>query len=516
MEAQVVGYVKKDEMFPGLVDAFIAACRTGLPVHRRPGHSTFSGAHTGTTVDVLAQRRRLQEGVILEARKKIKNAIRREIEVEDDDETAELYRGAAAEAREELRSARAALAQIEADAKVPTTTGPFDALTHVIVPAMARLKMSGGVLSQEEVQALEAIIPSFSMELRSGKWWAIATVRINTVEGVADLGPFEWAISGRARGTARVAAQLDTVPDVGAASRRRLFGDLVRSGRVTEDAATILRNAPFVQLPYLVLHSVRGEELPQWMGEEWREPRFVSWIVSIYTDPKFRWMNNGMYATVSYSRQFAATFAAKQEEFTVSDLAECAPIPRASAYHQMTRPSSTKYSKIRPFEPTLELVGVLPTGIHRHVMRGCKCVCGQVASIVTHVPEVPRDLLCDCGRMLDTERFGLDAAVRFPEEYKLLRLPFDECVDELTDRVAAQRDVPGAVGRRLMLLSDLLEDGATDLRIATALGGKGTSQSTLLGKLEQFGWLRRSDTRPAIWTYTDEGRAQAARFAADG
>lgn len=508
VEAQVAGHIKAAEVMEGLVDAFIEACRTSIPAVHLPGQTTFQSTHVHLSVDVVAQHVRLLREQIADAEKRADRAMRRELEAEDDEEETK-YRELGREARKEARRAREQIAEMIAEPETEQLDGPFDAYTSVLLPAMANLRSSGGRLRQEGANALETLMPTFRMEQRHGRWWCVATVRVNTVDGVAELGPIEWPMKSKTKGTSRLVSNLAAVPDTGANSKRQLMNQLVSTGRITHPAAAVLRNAPFQQLPHVVLHGLTGTPVPDWVGEEWTQPEFVAWVTKVYADPAFTWLGNGKYGEISFWRQAVMTFASrKQGPFTAEELHQELPMELPDNLYRLSRAiRSHKGIKIRVWQPSVLLLDDRHSPTPRRVA-GIACECGEIASISARVPEVTRDLLCDCGRMPEAARFGMDLATRFPAEYRQLRMPWDDCVAELGHTFEQRRNNLTGPLAALLNQHQLLTAGATERELEEALGGKGSMWSRVR-RLEGFGYLQRDTGRPARVFYTPEGRRAA-------
>jgi DNA-binding MarR family transcriptional regulator len=108
------------------------------------------------------------------------------------------------------------------------------------------------------------------------------------------------------------------------------------------------------------------------------------------------------------------------------------------------------------------------------------------------------------------EELGMDPSLRFPSDYRHLRLPFDECVTELERQMEKRREYLAPRQRMALLMSEHLDEGAAASVMAAALGRSDGTLSTVLRTLEKRQLVRRTPTRPAIWSYTDLGRELAS------
>jgi hypothetical protein len=138
------------------------------------------------------------------------------------------------------------------------------------------------------------------------------------------------------------------------------------------------------------------------------------------------------------------------------------------------------------------------------------CVCGGFARVAICAPEVPRRLLCHCGRMMAAAEFGMPDDVRFPDEYKTLSPSREACA------IFAKRDSGrGAQPRLGPTAAKILQipgvqapHGLTSKEIAAVIGVGVMSARDTLRRMEAKGWIRRSlspdkpevGRRPEVWT----------------
>lgn len=263
----------------------------------------------------------------------------------------------------------------------------------------------------------------------------------------------------------------------------------------------------------VVRNQVLGTELPDWVSAEWREPAFVDWLTKVYLNPEFRWKGNGQYTTTSARRQVVLSIAARLERFTLDDIAAVVPIDSVYSYAILRQDVLRGTNKSRPWLHCVVDPGGRKWG-ELAAFSGVRCSCGEVATVVMRVPEVPRDLLCSCLRMPEAEQFeapGMDPAMRFPREYLDMQLPWEQCIEELRQSYERAQAVLRRSEARVLGYWNLLSNGVSEPALNKAMGLSGGGRNTVrLLNLRYLGFLERDDsTRPATWRYTPEGRERA-------
>ena len=507
-DADLVGYFNDHDIARGLVSAFAAAVRTGIPVERMPHQTMFATAGTLTLAD--DEERRLEDlrVRIADADKRALRAKTLSLDPEADEDEAKDYQVQARAARREASEARSALHALEKQIAEPQTpaAGPFDALTDLWLPALRALVENGGRVTQAQYQALRVVMPEFSMRPVDGLWWGSARFRVNTTDGVATLGPVTWLIgAGGGRGSSAFAANTSArVRD--RRSRRELKAILTDKGQLTADAAATALSSPFPQLPAMLAHLAAGQPLPEWVSEQWTAEPFAAWLKQIYCNPRWCWLGNGKYAITSPRRQLIVDYAQKNVSFTAAEAVRDLPLPGREAVATLAR-ATAPGANGRSWLPAVQVLP--PAGARVKTFGPVLCRCGEPAAISVRIPEVPADLLCRCGRTPPRGNAMPDDVV-FPDEYQQLRMPADHAV--AVERLTMQRRPLPAQHRKLLSLETLLHQGATADELGTALAegsgrptrvGAGASIWGALQRLEDLQLIRRDAGRPARWTRTE-------------
>lgn len=509
-DCQVVGHFDTVSVLQGMADAFVDAIRVGVPVRQLPGHDVFGTGKHRVAVDVRGEQLRSLE---LDAA-----AAKKEADSASDLAAAHLAKKNASMSAHYDEVATRRLADFErlqqahnrlaTQPPESTANEPFDVRAHIWLAAVNRLRTCGGRLTQEERVAFSAIVPTFRMELVDHVWWAVATVRLNTVDGVADLGPIRWKVGAPGRGSH--AALNGTAPTTGEdRTRHELVATLVATGRIIRLAALTACNAPFPQLRQILLHKLCGEPWPDWVSDQWRDTTFADWIVKVYTDPDWTWDSQAKYTTTLLSRQHAVWIAttAPDEGMLWSDLQKRLRDPSVYA-GVLTSPKKARRTTARAVEPVLRSVG--PTGATQQRRVTCIfCECGAKATIVARAPEVLTDLLCDCGRAAGGTRFGMPNGLRFPDEYKQMRI--DQAACERRAEHRREKFKSKLTKREALILKNahLLADGVSDASLSRALSV--SSMSYALSSLLRRGLVEsQGEKRKRRWFLTEAGVERAA------
>jgi hypothetical protein len=503
-DVQVVGYVRASQLVDGLVDALVDALRTGVPVQLLPHHSLFDAGRVRVPFDEREHQRQALHDELVDvladkeaARNRAKQAQRR-----NDEAAANEYDADVADLRAKASRLQHALDELIVDTTAPAHAEPFDVQADVWAPALRSIKSSRGRLRQDEASALDLIVPQLRVEPIGTRWQGVATLRIPTSSGVAELGPVRWDIdtAGNKGGQAVALARGNVVLSGETRRKPELVADLVLSGTITREAAMTAVNAPFAELRALLLHTVRGEPWPDWVGLQWQDPVFVQWVHDIYTDPQWVWRGNGRYTLFSPMRQFAVHEVAAEGPLTVAELTSRAG---AAVVNLVKFTGDARDGTVRAWRPSLRLVDPGRTQTTA-VLGPIMCSCGRPATIVARAPEVVTDLLCECGRMPGGQLHGAPEGLRFPDAYQDLRLSRDNCVADLTASAARNaRNLPPRSRRVVDLLAS--QDGMSEGDLRRAMNT--SSVVATLRRLQHQGYIRDVQTDVRRFFLSEAGRA---------
>jgi hypothetical protein len=512
-EGQTVAYFTFDELHIGLARGAAAAVRSGVPAKVLAGQSMFVGTDAPVAPpDTLALRRLALEDRAEAAHLRARRALESFLSAQDDEKAKE-YKSIENNALADRREALVELADLEKP-PLPRPVAPFDALTNIIVPALSRVATCQGDFTVKESHALDQVIPDYRLQRRSdGLYWGTATVLLNTADGVAELGGFDFKAGVGGRGTALLRGQLDNSHLHNEGSRAFLRSTLEEAG-VTAGAALTLVNAPLPQLAFAVLHGLVQHEWPDWVSEEWRQPAFVRWVTAVYSDRAFSWLGRGRYLDSAPFRQATLWFASEfGGPFSIADLRTKVPVDRLALLAHLTQVRKTPHGKTSPWYPSLVDVTSAKRFYESSLASAIRCECGAVADHALRAPEVPRALLCDCGQMPDAKEFHMADDVRFPSDYARLKMTFEVAVGVVREQLAARTNAWNGRTKDIILLGPILEDGATQRQIAAAVGGSHASMWQPLETLVQRGMLAKDSSQvPFVFRYTPLGVRKAAQL----
>lgn len=506
-DGHLVAYVAADDVMRGLVTGLRDAMRAGAPVVlRRSYFSTSSRTGALHAFDTVQIRLRALRRDLTAAQTRARRADDAYLSAEDDDAAAKW----AARSRKETEAVKHLTQQLEGLLAEPQESDPGDVIeVHgAPVEAACRRLLSGGDYTQQDRDALLTIFPELRMSQGSdGQWTGHAVARLPGAEGSVEVGPFAFHIGSGGYGSQTMRSLLPPPPSASRArgSRSETYQQLLELGLCAEAART-LQNSVFTEMPHVVLWASGAGDLPGWVGTEWRDEAWAAWLLQVYADPEFRYLGNGQYVRLSPTRQAVVdVVAARGGSADTPTLAmELPTLPRATVW-SFARPKSDG-RHIRPWGPVISDTGSNHKGNGTmRVALSKRCPEGHIATIVARVPEMPGDLLCECGLpvgMVD----GLLVAPRAPEPYQQLRMSEPHWRASLAKRrEQTARASVRHTQRTLAILADpalLLAAGVTTKELANNHRKSPSDMHTALANLETQGLLRRSGYRPARWSLT--------------
>ena len=516
-DRQLVARTPAAEVDGGMVDALVAALRTGgVPMELLPDDAIYRFKRSFISTDDRQRKLKSAKREVREHTQLARNARQNANSLSTDNPAHGDFMEDATSHRKRANKAKERVKRLKALPPAVASDGPIDIVEEVWVKALLTLRLNAGkAVSQQQKNAIDLLVVDWDHEWIDGQLWLKAWLRLNTSRGVAKLGPVRWRVYTPAQGSTRLNLSLGGTefdPD----HSRRQYTALLAQTPVHGEAAKVALNG-FPQIKHVLLHHLGGVPLPDHVGAEWTDPRFVAWLVKTYTNPQFGWLGHGRYMFFVAMRQYVNSFAARHPDgFTLNDLRQEIPVlsPNDLGKYSIdeyvgTKRQNDKDRKAPPWYASIVLRGGKTRG--RDATFGpVMCVCGSPAEISARVPEVPRALLCRCGRMPDAERFGMDPDLRFPSEYTAhLLISAEECrsviVENFNKRKANLKGLQVAV-----LRYPGLHTGSTPAEMLRSLAA--TAIHTPLDQLEAFGLIKRMADDPTKWIYTDEGRERALRL----
>lgn len=490
--AVIVAHLRTQEVLHGFVRTFAEACRDGVPVKVHLG-SEYA-ATSGQSIDPRGASAGLLREQVERARIRAARARKLAVAAESEEEAA----GYQAEARTWARKAvdaqhRLGLLDTAPDLEAPAR---FESDTSVLREALARLATAEDKYTREEYNAFRVVVPSFRLEPdQHGTWKGSAMVRLPIEGGVAEIGPVTWPIAAGGVGTPSLRVRALT-PGGDTEPRDELRVRLGDVPGLTREAIVTVTNAPFRELPLLLLHLRAGTALPEWVGTEWQDPAFMAHVAAVYGNSQFNWMGKGQYARMSPIRQAIVDLTHEHGAVTLDQLRTVIP---TATWRGVWANLDKSSGKIRPWAvPFRDLPAA---GDRERRAAPVRCWCGEDGITVARVPEVPGDLLC-AGGHAPLAPTSIATTVTFPPAYQALRIPREQWLAELARPMAKRLAGPhGAFRAAVLGLITGVTDGPalTTSELAEATTYSVCRVREVLCELEASGSVRRSQGFPMRW-----------------
>lgn len=509
LSSEVVGYVDGATLQRGFVRAFAQACDDGVPAVLRNSMRAYRVGERKILLDDRTVRRERLGRELRGARQKFTNQLRA-IEGEDDERLRDALLARARKSSQEIQVLERELAELEALPDAPPAA-QFETGTDVLLSALTSLAESFR-WSLEEHDAFRKIVPTLRMQrLADGTWQAQTSAWLPVEDGAAELSDITWSAAPPGIGVASMrGARLSSSTSSDVLSASGLRTALEQQTGVAPEAVRLLTVAPFPQLAHLVLHARTGSRLPDWVGKEWREPAFVAHIAAVYGAAPGTWHGRRHFGRRMPRAQAVVDCTADAGRLTLAGYRQVVPGVDANEMWVFAR---RVQMGVIPRGPVVDRV-VEPDGSWALVNRVCRC--GNPATIVLHAPEVTGSLMCECGLVMDAEPGSTADGVRFPGEYRDLRVPREHWMRDLRRTSGMRNDELTEVsGRQASILRALLEDPARTWLCKELAPYTGMSHQTCQWNLHQLRRREfvRSAGRPARFELVDidDTRAVLAR-----
>lgn len=504
-DGHLVAYVAAEDLMRGLVTGLRDALRTGTPVVLRRSYFTATGssdrAHSFdmAQVQLKALRRELTAAQV-----RARRADQAYLSAEDDTAAAK-WRAISQKEEASVIDLSHALEAVQAEQDVDACPSDHVEVHGNSVEVACRRLLAGGEYSQQDRDALQTVFPELSLSQGpDGQWTGKAVARLPGAEGSIEIGPFTFGVGSGGYGSQTVRSMLP--PPVSADRDRGSRAETLRRLRdagLQIGAAQSLLNSVFPAMPHVVLWAAGQARLPPWIEDDWHDEAWAAWLLSVYSDPDYRFLGNGQYVRLSPTRQAVVDVVASSGgRADIRALAAAVPtISRATVWTFARLQRHGQH--IRPWAPVIDDLGSrLARDASSRVATSRRCPDGHIATIVARIPEMPSNLLCDCGLPVPLEDGG--AAPRAPKPYLQLRMSQAHWRAELERRSRlSERSAVAHKPRTLAIPHDpalLAPDGVTSKEMAAAHGRTAADMHAALAKLETQGLVRRSGYRPARWS----------------
>jgi len=476
---EAVGYVDEMALAQGFVRAFARACANGIPARLRENVRAYrmdGGTHV---VDErsIAHDRKTRE--LRSVRQRYTNALTGAENATSDAVITAMMRRAD-ELATLLSNLERELSDLDAAPSAPAAP-TFEAATDVLLAALANLA-SARRWTPEEAAAWRIIVPSLQLERRTdGVWQATASVRLPVKDGVAELGPIHWAVPAPGVGPASMRTRVMTSSRSSGLGSGALRRALEVDAGLAPQAARLLVAAPFPELAHLVLHAKVGRDLPDWVDQQWRDPRFIAHLVAVYGVAPEDWGGPTLYGRRMPRAQAVVDCTADAGRLTLGKYRQVLPGVDANEMWVFSR---TEVVSGRERGAVVDK-RVADDGTWFLVNRLCRC--GQPALVVARAPEIPGSLLCECGLAVDAAPGSTADGVRFPDPYLRARVPREYWMRDMRRTNGLRQDELSEVSpRQAQILQVLLDHPENSLSCAELALSSGMDRQTCQWNIHQL------------------------------
>ena len=487
-----VAYVPFREVHEGFVRALLTACLEGMPALVFTSQIAIRLGQGQVIVSANEAECQVLDDRLTELKRRQSRAELGYLN-EEDDKVSARFKVTFDEASEEIRLVERRLTELRSTSTENALVAlAFEAEIDVLLAALRTVLEDAAKATRAQISAFHSVVPDLRIDPGpDGTWRATAIVRLPVSGGVADFGPIGWPVKVTALGVQVAHAARRPSSGVLPPESREELRDRLQEQGVAHEMARTLLNSPFRrELAQLVLHRENLAMLPEWLAPPWREPGLADHIARTYLDQTRAWAAMGRYLVRSAPRQaLLSLLAANGGAMSMPELNRQSPRLHDFALNVDFNDRSVEVATRWPLPYALEG----PRG-HRTLVAH-RCDCGQLATLVIRVPEIPSALLCRCGRPAMAEQYGLDT-VRFPAEYQALVVPEIEWRAAVTSapQIAPRTNIE-VYGPRI---AELLANGnvATTTQVMAHLGLSRGQTSGLLSRdphFERAGRVGRAD-----------------------
>lgn len=515
---RAVAFIPYDRLLKNLNAAVVAALRDGVPTEFVPGLSAQTTDQTSFYLDEWEQNKTI-------VRRRLKETQARAKAGDEDSllpglmpEQKESLRAIAAE--QHLRARRLADELADLELRRPTAADKdpdtFDMRTAIWEPAV-RAFAGQTHLRTAKYEALNNVLKDFRLDRGpDGLWRGSLTLRVDTSEGVASIGPIRWHVGTGGGGTQEVTARHTAARHVTDYDKRQLRSRLVNIAKVTDEAAIVALNSPFAELPHVIIAGaalLAGDDdikFRPWIGTKWRNPVFARWVATVYQDPEFNWYKN--YSESSPKRQAAVDFILAHDPVSGRQLVEGVNL-NLSTTETIRKFPLWSDGKPRPVSPSIRTLDDRARSYTEPVLTLHTCHEGHLGVTVTRVPEVLTDLLCEHGHHAGVSRRAFPADIEFPDEYQLLRVPVAEAAALTTEQFNQQKTAHLGKAQKTSLATLASHGPHTVKELLARFAADGYTMPSAglysaLNDLRRYGLADQAPGKqPKKWLLTDEGRA---------
>jgi hypothetical protein len=330
---------------------------------------------------------------------------------------AEKYTAAAQALRHQLRHRQTAAQQPREVERLLEVNGGR------VVWALTHLARTSTVSAYSEVYAIRNIIPRVTWQPDGLLMRGTFVIHVSQQGRLLEIGPVSAVTANTARNGAAIMianaglSHWTCAPAFREPHQDRVLMTLLASVGLNDAACIAAITSLLPEIPAVIYASLGQKKLPTWVTDEWSDERWCRHVAKSYAPAGWTWKSR-MWNSVSVGRQaiaYAVANAGGQMRF--GDVVEVLrPLKITSLAHAHTRTEfiGDKWTAKRPFLAPVIRRGRGPNGIVESKL--CPR-CGEPATLVLRVPEIPESLACVCGGVP-----GLNSTIVVPPRYRHLAI----------------------------------------------------------------------------------------------
>lgn len=417
MNGRVIATVDLDEIHTSILGSIATGLESGVLAERLEMPSRVASLTGTTRVDRIAARIEVFQAECDRLSREIEGALRAASRSEDQENVDRLLERAS-ELRREVAKVKSDISKLQAERQLPPPPlETFETDADLILSALSMLTCPDGVVSPQARVALSHVLTDFQLSLRETEvdWQAFLMLPHKDYE--VRLGPFQGTVLRRGRILPEALANDPTV-DVGFGQRIGELEVRLRAQGFPKPAAKCAARAPQSLLPRALL----GETV-EWPGceEDFDHGEFNEYLRKCWKKPAWSGMQ---YVRTHPPRQLLTDIVANAggriDLESALELGRSHELVRKQVLY-ITRGPNWPNDVTREWVPPVLREGTwgCTTTAKEHFLLSRLCwSCGEPATAVVRVLEVPGDLMCrSCNAAVDLP------GQTFPPLYVAMALP---------------------------------------------------------------------------------------------
>ncbi len=421
--------LKRVELHRAIVEATARAFREGVEAAGADGLAALDARGRRVVVD-RGEARRLALKERLEGERRIAKRLRDQVVRETDLDVARAYEMDARDHTLEVKRLEEEIARVGSHDVVPSLPDSFTGEVDFLLAGIESLLDPTGMVDREDAENLEGVMKDMRIEIIDEDWCEFTLFwQIPANGSVVNFGPVVGRVARQGRSMTPAERQVVERGGPSRVERRQLVHRLEQAG-YPYSVARAVSIAPFPQLAEALLD---GE--PRWSdaSDTFDHSTFNAHLRRVYrelqswdagtwchTNPKRQQLADIVAALGGVARLDQLQHVARHFEIKDTDL------------HPLTLPRQKEGAPV--WEPSIKRVGqwTAATTAEESLVESHVCpTCGEPATGVVRVPEVPGSMLC---RKCVVSPFA--PSLQFPRDYIGLALPHTVIPKELVARAS--------------------------------------------------------------------------------